>query len=91
MTDSPYSRFLPTVLLWLLVSAGQKEPGTTTQGLSALMGDSRPDSLVFCHAHGAQILEFYRLAIPERLSRALCGGMRKPERVLILRQLFMRR
>jgi hypothetical protein len=39
----------------------------------ALMGDSRPDSLVFCHAYGAQILEFPWLAFPGRLCRALWG------------------
>jgi hypothetical protein len=37
------------------------------------MGDSYPNSLVFCHAHGAQILEFRWLAFPKRLCKAFWG------------------
>jgi hypothetical protein len=54
------------------------------------MGDSRPYSLVFCHAHGAQILEFQWLAVPGRLCAARFGaGRRKPEKIFIARQLFI--
>jgi hypothetical protein len=35
----------------------QEKPGMAAQGSFALMGDSRPYSLVFCHAHSAQIPE----------------------------------
>jgi hypothetical protein len=35
----------------------QEKPGIAAQGSFALMGDSRPYSLVFCHAHSAQIPE----------------------------------
>jgi hypothetical protein len=41
------------------------------------MGDSRPNSLVFCHAHSAQIPEFSRLANPGRLYRAIWGRDKK--------------
>jgi hypothetical protein len=37
------------------------------------MRDSRRNSLVFCHAHGAQNLEFLRLAVPGRLCKAFWG------------------
>ena len=57
MTKSPCSCYLPTALSSYRISAGQNEPGLAAQGSCALMGDSRPNSFVFCHAHGAQILE----------------------------------
>jgi hypothetical protein len=55
------------------------------QGLSALMEDSRPCSLVFCHAHGAQIPEFLHGCSPGASEERLRVGMRKPERLLTLR------
>jgi hypothetical protein len=61
------------------------------QGSFALIGDSRPYSLVFCHAHSAQILEFQWLAVPGRLCRTYWGGRRKPEKIFIARKLFINR
>jgi len=61
------------------------------QGSCALMGDSRPYSLVSCHTHGAQILEFPWLAIPKSLCRALWGGDEKAELKVHPPQLFIRR
>ena len=57
MTISPCSRALPRTLLCHSFSSRQEKPGTAAQGSCALMGDSRPYSLVGCHAHSAQILE----------------------------------
>ena len=80
MTYSPCSRTLPTALLYLLVSAGQKEPVSAAQDSCALMGDSRPSSLVFCHAHSAQILEFSRVGRPRTLlSERFGAGTGIPE------------
>jgi hypothetical protein len=90
MTNSPYFRFRPTAVVLHSVSAGQKEAETAVQGLCALMGDSRPHSLVLCHAHGAQNLEF-RLAVSERLCSASGGGKREPEKRRIFRKLFIDR
>jgi hypothetical protein len=84
MTNSPCSRYRPTAIFLHFVSAGQKETVTAVQGLCALMSDSRPGSLVFCHAHGAQILEF-RLAVSERLCSTFWGGKREPEKIFISR------
>jgi hypothetical protein len=67
-------------LLYHLVSAGQEKPGMAVQGSFALMGDRRPYSLVFCHAHGAQILEFRWLAVPGRFCRAFGVGRRSRNR-----------
>jgi hypothetical protein len=44
-------------MLFHSVSSMQEKPGIAAQGSFALMGDSRPYSLVFCHAHSAQIPE----------------------------------
>jgi len=61
------------------------------QGSCALMGDYRPYSLVFCHAHGAQILEFRWLAVPGRFCRAFWGREEKAGNDFISRQLFIYR
>jgi hypothetical protein len=53
------------------------------------MGDSRPNSLVFCHAHSAQILEFRRWPPLDASAGALGRDEEKPEGILILRQLFI--
>jgi hypothetical protein len=56
-----------------------------------LMGDSRPNSLVFCHAHSAQILEFSFWPSPDASAERLGARMGLPERIFILRQLFISR
>jgi hypothetical protein len=35
------------------------------------MGDSRRNSLVFCHAHGAQIMEYRYFAAPDASQKRL--------------------
>jgi hypothetical protein len=90
MTKSPCSRILPTAFPESFVSAGQREPGVAAQGSCALMGDSRRISLVFCHAHGAQILEF-RSWLSPRLSRAFGGGEEKAGIDCISRQVLIGR
>jgi len=60
-----------------LVSAGQEKPGMAAQSSCALIGNCRPYSLVFCHAYGAQILEFRWLAVPGRFCKAFWGGEEK--------------
>jgi transcriptional regulator with XRE-family HTH domain len=55
------------------------------------MGDSLRNPFVFCHAHGAQILEFRWLAAPIASQERFGAGRRKPEEIFIPRQLFMDR
>ena len=61
------------------------------QGSFALMGDSRPYSLVFCHAHGAQILEFRWLAVPIHFCGVFWGRVEKAGNDFVFRQLFIHR
>ena len=53
------------------------------------MGDSHPNSLVFCHEDDAQIQKLPGKAVPERFWRALWGGDEKAGEVLIYRQLYI--
>jgi hypothetical protein len=62
-----------------------------TQVSHVPIGDCRLCSLIFCHAHSAQILEFSRLACPGRF----CGAFREQtggrSELQALRQLFIGR
>jgi hypothetical protein len=54
------------------------------------MGDCRPYSLVFCHAHSAQILEFSGTDLPlDASAERLGAGMGSPGWIHVLRQLFI--
>jgi hypothetical protein len=55
------------------------------------MGDRCPNSLVFCHAHGAQNLEFRWLAVPGRLCKAFWGVGEIAGKIFIARKLFINR
>jgi hypothetical protein len=53
------------------------------------MGDCRLCSLVYCHAHSAQILEFPHWLAPGASAERLGAEMGQPDWTEALRQLFI--